>query len=188
MLCVGKDFGIFADDDHNKSVVIVSIVGCFLVSLLAGGGLPVQVALNMEMTHSTGSLLKAVYITFSIGVVLILITLGIQLLVQPGLAAYTVIAFNSSSWWMYIPGCVSVIYILSSIYVASIIGSAAFFVSLVCGQLMGSAVIDEYGFLGVKVDLVSPVEIIGILLVVIAACLMRIPNHWPINKVIACKR
>lgn len=60
------------------------------------------------------------------------------------------------------------------------IGSAAFFVALVCGQLVGSAAIDATGFLGAEVWPANTDKIVGIVIVLIAALLVQIklPERW----------
>jgi len=72
-----------------------------------------------------------------------------------------------------------VLYITSGIWFVRIIGSAPFFVALVCGQLGGSATLDATGFLGAHVHPMSTPKLAGIVVVVVAAALIQFAIPWP---------
>lgn len=77
------------------------------------------------------------------------------------------------------PHCVAggTLYIASGIWLVREIGSAAYFICLICGQLAGSAAIDATGFLSTPIEALSPMRGAGIIIIVVAAILQQVPGR-----------
>lgn len=83
--------------------------------------------------------------------------------------------WTSAPWYTWTAAFYGVAYICSSIIVPRHTGSGAYFVALVCGQLLFAAVIDTAGLLDTPPDKLTPVRIVGLLLVVFAAAATQLP-------------
>ncbi|MGI9571477.1 MAG: DMT family transporter [Desulfobulbia bacterium] len=79
-------------------------------------------------------------------------------------------------WWVIIGGIVGVVFVVGSVVVAPVLGVALFFVCVVAGQLIGSTLLDQFGFLGLTVKPLNMMKLIGIGLVVLGAALVQSSN------------
>jgi len=70
---------------------------------------------------------------------------------------------------MWIGGVLGVCYIVSAIFFAPVIGAGIYFVALVSGQLVGSAVADDVGLFGSPQRAIDSFRLAGIALVLCAA-------------------
>ena len=76
---------------------------------------------------------------------------------------------------MWIGGALGVLFVGGSVFIAPRIGAAAYFVCLVCGQLLAGAAIDAAGAFGVPVRTLDASRAAGILLVIAAAAAFAAP-------------
>ena len=74
-------------------------------------------------------------------------------------------------WWVYLAGIIGVIFVAGSVVIAPVTGALVFFVCLVAGQLIGSAVADHFGAFGLDVREISLARLGGIALVLAGAVL-----------------
>lgn len=100
---------------------------------------------------------------------------------QAGAAAAAARAhFAEPATWAALPGWAwtaalfGVAYVCSSIVVPAAIGSGAYFVALVCGQLLFAAVIDAAGLLGAAVHPLTATRGVGLAVVVLAAAATQV--------------
>ena len=82
--------------------------------------------------------------------------------------------FASSVGVQYLGGAIGVVYVASTIFVTGAIGSSLYFVSLVCGQLAGSTLLDAVGPFGAPVIVAGGLRIAGIVLVLLSAAAMQL--------------
>lgn len=130
--------------------------GCILGAIIAGVLMPVQAGLNRQASGFLPSRLQATWWSFTMGCVTVLVAfaanqaaaapvLPLGLPTPSSVGDHLRLAFATSfpgGWWMYSGGVLGVAYIGSSILWTPIVGSAPYFVCLVCGQLIGSAWLD----------------------------------------------
>ncbi len=150
------------------------LILCFLLSFLFGSGLPIQVAWNIEMMGHTRSMTKTLGIMFTIAAAVMGIIVGGQTGADAEVRDNLPTAFSLLSWYSYTPGIIGVSYVLISIRVTSLIGSAPFFVCLVCGQLIGSLIVDSTEFLGTPVKETTALRVVGVSVVIIASILVQV--------------
>ena len=81
---------------------------------------------------------------------------------------------GDAPWWAWVGGILGAFYVTSSIVVAPRLGSAAFFGILVAAQLVMSVLIDRYGLLGYAKHETSPGRLVGVVLLVTGAVLVRL--------------
>ena len=83
--------------------------------------------------------------------------------------------WSTAPWYTWTAAFYGVAYIASSIIVPRHTGSGAYFVALVCGQLLFAAAIDTAGFFDTPRHALTPVRVVGLLLVVFAAAATQLP-------------
>ena len=76
-------------------------------------------------------------------------------------------------WWIYLAGGIGTIFVFSAILVTPVIGSAAFFVCVVAGQLIGATIADHIGLLGLEPHPVSLPRILGLALVLVGCVIVQ---------------
>ena len=150
------------------------LVACAAGSAAAGAVMPLQAALNRHAALLLPSRLAATWWSFFFGTLLSLAVLAISLGTAPAVAARFPVAFASSEFVWYLGGAIGVVYVASTIFVTGHIGSSLYFVSLICGQLAGSAALDALGAFGTPAILAGPLRVAGIVLVLAAAATMQL--------------
>ncbi|HKT61450.1 MAG TPA: DMT family transporter [Gemmatimonadales bacterium] len=137
------------------------MIGFLLLALLAGAVLPVQTGINLQLRGVLGQPIVAALVSFIVG------TAGLALLVAALRAPVPLAeAWARSSWWHWIGGLLGAVYIVAAIVLAPRLGAATLVAALVAGQMVASLLIDHYGWVGFAVHPVSPLRILGAVLVV----------------------
>ena len=75
-------------------------------------------------------------------------------------------------WWVYLAGPAGAFFVAGGVYIAPLTGTLIFFVCIVAGQLIGSALMDHFGAFGLDVRKFSLARLAGVLLVVAGAILV----------------
>lgn len=76
-------------------------------------------------------------------------------------------------WWVYFAGAIGTVFVFSAILAAPVIGSAAFFVCVVAGQLIGATIADHIGLLGLTPHPVSLPRLLGLALVLVGCVIVQ---------------
>lgn len=154
-------------------------LGALVVAAAASGSLTVvQAALNRGVAALLPSKLQTTLMSFGLGTIYAVIAFGLALAVEPPnappLAAYPNAAVPAA-WWHYTGGALGAYYIAVSVYVTPVLGSATYFVCVVGGQLVSSAVIDSVGAFDSPVIAIDAARACGVALVVVAASATQLP-------------
>ena len=152
-------------------------VGYLIASFLVGTMTPAQAAISRCVIPLVPSKLQATWWTFSIGGLVTAIVVGSQLAANPAAANALPALASGAHFYMFTGGLFGIAYIASSIYFAPVIGSAPYFVSLVSGQLAGSAFIDSTGAFDSPVQTVTGLHAGGVVIVLIASALLAAIGH-----------
>lgn len=128
----------------------------FLLAMLAGAALPVQIGVNSTLRATVGHPLWVTIISFVVGaltVALLLLLLGVPAPVElPPVG------------WQWLGGSLGVIYVCLSLLLAPRLGAASLVATVVAGQLAASLVLDHFGWLGFPQHLVTAPRLLGALL------------------------
>jgi transporter family-2 protein len=138
-----------------------------LFAIVAGAFLPLQAAVNTRLSHFVGGPLRASFISFAIGAVVLLAVVVLAARSEGHRA-------GDAPWWAWVGGALGAFYIVSSIVVPPRIGAAAFFGILVAAQLVASVLIDRFGWLGFPERGVGTLRLTGVGLLVAGALLVRL--------------
>ena len=146
----------------------MSITVAILFALLLGAALPTQVGINASLRTVLGHPLQATLISFAVGLVTIaLISLGARVPVPAGSA------LGRASPWMYVGGVLGALYVGGTIVLAPKLGAATMTVVVVLGQLLMALVIDHFGWLGFPQQTVTPIRLLGAVLLIGGVILVR---------------
>ncbi len=80
---------------------------------------------------------------------------------------------SGSPWWVWTGGLLGVVFVLVSLGLVNRLGAAFLFALVVVGQMLASLVIDHYGLFGVSEHTVSPLRILGVMLLLGGVVLIR---------------
>jgi bacterial/archaeal transporter family-2 protein len=131
------------------------------LAFLGGAALPVQMGVNGSLRRVLGvEALSVAAVSFAVGT--ITAALAVMLLRLPLPAADRL---GAPSWWMWFAGCCGVFYVWTTIVAGPVIGAVLAVSLAVLGQLVVSAALDHFGFLGFPQSSLSPLRLAGIGLV-----------------------
>ncbi|WP_250121635.1 DMT family transporter [Chroococcidiopsis sp. CCMEE 29] len=140
----------------------------YLIAALAGGAaVPIQVAVNTLLGRYVGQPMQVTLISYVAGA---LTSLAICAVLRFPLPAAT--ALTQTSWWMWLGGCLGVLYVSSSIFATPRIGAALMLALAIAGQMVTALFLDHFGAIGLVKYPASPVRIAGAVLVVLGVSLV----------------
>ncbi len=142
-----------------------------LFAVAMGVALAIQPPINATMARGLGSPLLA----STISILISLITVIILWLVW-GKGSGDFSQLRTLPWWVFIGGLVGALFVAGAVISVPVIGVALFFVCIVAGQLVASAVIDQFGAFGLAVKPLNLMKLAGIVLVLIGAALVQNSN------------
>ena len=118
-------------------------------------------------------------VSFGCGTLYALAAFGVALAAETPGAALPLSAYPTtdlpSAWWHYLGGTLGAYYVTAAVFITPVLGSQSYFVALVCGQLVSSAVIDSVGAFGSPVIAVDAARVCGVALVILAASATQLP-------------
>lgn len=136
-----------------------------LAALAVGVALAMQGAVNSELSRHVGQM-RAVFISIMVSAVVVLILV----LVRPGPGSLAGLAHSPP--WAFSGGLLGVAILIATIIAVSRIGVVATTSALLAAQVIASAIIDQFGLLGVAVRPVGPSRLAAIALVILAVLLV----------------
>jgi transporter family-2 protein len=132
-----------------------------------GASLASQAGLNAQLRVALSSPIQAAFISFLVGTLI----LGAACWYQ-GLPWFTKSSLVSVPWWAWFGGALGAFNIAMSIFLAPKLGAVAFVVSIVCGQIIASLVLDQNGWLGFPKIELTVNRILGASLIVLGVLLV----------------
>ncbi|MEM7438620.1 MAG: DMT family transporter [Pseudomonadota bacterium] len=142
-------------------------IAYLLAAVAIGMAFAVQPAINGAVARIFGSAVSA-------GALSVTITCMTCLLLIPFFGgAPSTAQLASLPWWVIFGGLIGVSVIVGSAAIAPATGAAAFFVCLIAGQVVGSAVVDQIGAFGMPRQPISLMRIAGLGLVVLGVVLIQ---------------
>jgi bacterial/archaeal transporter family-2 protein len=131
-------------------------------------GQPIQIAANNRLREAVQSPVLSALIGFLVGGTLLAILILSGLFERGELRG-----LRNAPWWAWVGGLLAVFSVMAGIVALPRMGSATIIAAAVFGQLVASMVIDHFGWLNVPVVPINRSRIIGAVLLLIGAFLMR---------------
>ncbi|MDD3570140.1 MAG: DMT family transporter [Lachnospiraceae bacterium] len=137
----------------------------YLLSLLSGLAVTLQVGINGQLQSEVGSPILSSLISFLVGLIGLCVVFCFTL-VNGTYTLSNLSAIKDIRWWLFTGGLLGAFYIFTTIIAPPKIGFANMFSLAICGQIILAVLFDHFGLLGNKIHLISPYRIIGIILLV----------------------
>lgn len=135
-------------------------------AVVAGSFLPLQAGVNARLAQFVGGPVRASLISFVVGAVVLFVV--VVVFYRGGERG------GHAPWWAWIGGGLGAFYVVSTVVVPVRIGAAAFFGILVAAQLVTSVLADQFGWLAFEQKSITPLRIVGVVLLVSGALLVRL--------------
>ncbi len=141
----------------------------YLTSAFAiGMAFSAQPAINGAAVRTLGSPVAAAALSVAI-------TLAALLILLPAFGgSLRLAAILSLPWWVVFGGLIGAAVVAGGAAIAPVTGAALFFVCLIAGQLVGSALIDQFGSFGMAVQTIGWTKAAGLALVLAGVVLVRV--------------
>jgi len=131
----------------------------YVLGLVAGLGLTVQVGMNSQLRKVLGSANTAALISFLVGTTALIVLLLVTRTPLPERATIAAVP-----WWAWLGGMLGAFYVASSTVVAVELGTASLLGLALAGQLATALVIDHFGWLGLPEHPITWMRIGGVAL------------------------
>ena len=139
-----------------------------LFAFAAGVALPVQFGINVQLAHWLDSPVRAAFVSFLTGTVILAAAAALVFKPLPSLSR-----LGHAPWWVWVGGAFGAFYVAASIVAAPRLGAAALIAAIVAGQSIASVVVDHYGWVGFEAKPVSAGRLVGMVLVGTGVALVR---------------
>jgi bacterial/archaeal transporter family-2 protein len=135
------------------------IIFLVLLAILIGSLMPLQAAINSELSRLIQNPFMGGFISFAFGT----LTLGIILLTK-GLPVEEFKRLSHASPHLFIGGVLGALFVGSSIFLIPKLGATTMIGAFVTGQLLMSLAVDHFGLFGVPAVAISMTRILGVFL------------------------
>ncbi|MEO1173961.1 MAG: DMT family transporter [Myxococcota bacterium] len=140
-------------------VGFVALIGMFIAF---------QPIANGRISAAAGAPVAGAISNFIVGIV------ALGLVVVSGVAGRPNLStLGQAPWWAWTGGLIGATFVTSMILVVPRIGAVTAFAAIIMGQLIGSAVIDNFGLFGMPSVTLSPLRGIGLALIVVGVFLTQ---------------
>lgn len=141
-----------------------------LFGVLAGMLSATQTAVNGHLGNVLGSKIQAAYISFLVGTLTLIV---IVLILRP---PFQTNQFKTEHhpWWIWIGGVLGALFVLGNVYLVPIVGTGLAVIIVLVGLMIGSLLIDQFGWLGSEQHPVSFIQIVGLLVMIAGVTVIRV--------------
>jgi len=140
-------------------------------AVISGMLMAMQTAINGHLGTVLQSPVQAAFISFTIGVVCLLLV-NLITLTNVGTLRLAV-KQGPHYWWIWIGGIIGALYILGSAWLVPRVGTGQVVVLALFGQLLGSALIENYGLFESAANRMTRSKSIGLLLMFIGVLAVK---------------
>ncbi|MGB3408414.1 MAG: DMT family transporter [Jannaschia sp.] len=126
-----------------------------LIMLAAGIGIPVLAALNARLGAGIGAPAAAATVLFAVA-----FSVSGAVALLTGTTGFARLAGQPPQ--LFLAGVLIAFYVLSITWIAPVFGVANAILFVILGQLISSALIDQFGLFGARAIAVSPLRLLGL--------------------------
>jgi transporter family-2 protein len=139
-----------------------------LVCLVAGALMPLQAGVNAQLARWVGHPVTASLVSFAVGT---LALLAYSAAARPELPGFGALA--DAPWWVWAGGLFGAVFVTAAAAFAPRLGAATFISVTIAGQVLVSILLDHFGAVGFAARPVTPLRLLGALLLVGGVLLVR---------------
>ena len=130
--------------------------------------LPLQAGINAELADWLHSPLRAAFVSFLLGTLLLLVAAALVFRPLPAWGR-----LGAAPWWVWVGGALGAFYVAAAIVSAPKLGAARLIALVVAGQSLASLVVDHFGWVGFEAKPISLGRLAGMGLVGAGVVLVR---------------
>lgn len=142
-----------------------------LFGIIAGMLMATQSAINGHLGTVLHSPIHAAFVSFFVGMICLFILVALVLRQLPNIK---LALGQQHPWWIWFGGVLGSFFVLGMAYLVPIIGTGLVVVMGLFGQLTCSILIDKFGLFGARRKNITPVQIIGLLLMIAGVVLIKL--------------
>jgi bacterial/archaeal transporter family-2 protein len=143
----------------------------FIFAALVAGGAGVALVVMQALNAGLGAQLSSALWAGLINYVVSAATIGVFLIAVREPWPLAAMSRVSPQFWL--GGVFGTVYVLASIFLLRRLGAATLIALLVCGQMLGSLLVDHFGLFGVKQNPIDGLRLVGAGLLVGGVLLIR---------------
>ncbi|MEO1618066.1 MAG: DMT family transporter [Planctomycetota bacterium] len=157
----------------NASTVF--LITSILIGLGAGACLGAQPSVNGSLGKSVAHPLQASLISFASGTAILFV---LTVTIGGGFPPKFNASPSSLPWWIWLGGAIGVLMVSTSLWVVPRIGSLPWFAAVMTGQTAAALVLDHFGLLGNPKTPVTPLRILGTVLLALGVFTIVAAKHF----------
>jgi transporter family-2 protein len=146
-------------------MVGVSVAPAVLIMLAVSAVFALQAPVNARLAVTTGRV-PAALVSFLVGIV----GLAVAVLVSGGAGGFADI--GEAEAWQFTGGIIGAAFVLTALAAVPVVGAGGVAAATITGQMVGSIVLDDRGWLGLDVEPVSALRIAGAVLLLAGTALI----------------
>jgi transporter family-2 protein len=141
-----------------------------IVMIAAGIFISLQGPVNLRLRLATESPVFSAAISFFTGA-LILLTIA----AAGGFGGFGagLRGLSTAPWWAYLGGALGITFVLGAILSIPIAGTVVAICSGILGQILGSMLVDSFGWFGVQRIAPTPMRVLGVIFVFVGVLLVQ---------------
>jgi transporter family-2 protein len=140
-----------------------------LIGASSGGSfLAIGAAANARLRTTLQSAIAAATINFMVGSLTLTLLILLEIFGTQHLDRLTQVP-----WWAFLSGLLGAVYVTLNTIIIPKLGLTTTALTVVCSQMIGSLLIDQWGWFGVTPHPISPSRIVAIALLLIAVALTQ---------------
>jgi len=140
-----------------------------LMGVLTGMFSASQTAINGHLGVVLDSTVKAAFISFLVGTIVLIIIVGI---LHPKLQLQK--SVNNNPWWIWLGGFIGALFVLGNVYLVPIIGTGLAVVIVLVGLIIGSLLIDQLGLFESQRNPITLAQIVSLLVMILGVVIIRV--------------
>ncbi len=138
------------------------------LAVVSGLMVTLQPALNAQLAHKLGAPLKAAFVSFSAGTLVLALMLVLTRATPPSAQQ-----ISATPWYLWVAGgSLGAFFVTSAAWATPKVGVAAYLSVLVAAQLTAALTLDHLGVLGLEQRLATPERALGVGLLLAGAVLV----------------
>ena len=141
-----------------------------LLGICTGSFSAMQIAINGHLGIVLEAPLKASLVSFIVGT----LSMFIFVLITRQKITRKSELNEKFPWWIWIGGTLGAIYVFATATISPILGTGLVVVISQTGQMTASILVDQFGWLRMKKNPVTPLSIAGLLVLIAGACMIQL--------------
>jgi transporter family-2 protein len=141
-----------------------------LLMVAAGILMSLQGPVNSRLRVAAESPVLSAAISFLTGGLILLLIAG-----SGGLGGFGagIRGLSGAPWWAYLGGALGIMFVLGIILAIPAVGTVAVICAAILGQMVGSVLVDSFGWFGVPRIAPTPLRLLGLIIVFVGVLLVQ---------------